>query len=108
MAQTLSELKQILAAKLQKGCVEGAIAIKENTPIDTQRLFESVDATEAEISDSSIKCKIVVGGKALFGVRRETNIQRPVGYAKYVEARYGFVRQSLGDVRQKIEDNLKG
>ena len=107
MARTLAELKQQLAAKLHQGCLEGVDIIKEATPIDTQRLFESVDAAQPVINDSAIECKITLGGKTLYGVQREQDIKKSVNYAKYVEARYGFVRQSLAAVSNAIVDNLE-
>ena len=107
MATTLNELKQLLAERFQKGCQNGAEIIKENTPIDTQRLFETVRATDASINGSVVSCEIVLGGKELYGVRREQDIKKPVNYAKFVEMRYGFVRQSLGEVKQNIINNLE-
>ena len=107
MANSLNQLKQILAQRLQKGCENGSLAIRENTPIDTQRLHETVQATDATIEGSVIQCKITIGGQELFGIRRETDIKKPVNYAKVIEMRTGFVRQSLTAVTGSIADALE-
>ena len=106
MAKNLTELKQLLAAKLQQGCSDCVPLIRENTPIDTQRLFESIDSSNIQESGNIIQCKVTLGGKTLYGLRREQNKARPVNYAVYVEAKYGFVRQHLSEMKTIIMESL--
>jgi hypothetical protein len=99
----LNGLKRSLANKLWLGCANSTQVIKDNTPIDTQRLFESVDSTNVvETQENVFKCRIVVGGKSLYGVRREQDIKKPVNYALQVESRHGFVRKSLSQITETI------
>lgn len=96
-------LKRALQNKLWQGCANSVNVIQENTPIDTQRLHDSIAVTNAIITDDgAIKCRITIGGQELYGVRREKDIKKPVNYAKSIEARHGFVRQSLSAVTETI------
>jgi hypothetical protein len=81
----------------------GVTKIKESTPIDTQRLFESVEKKDPEnISANIFRFRIVIGGKSLYGVRRETSLKKDVNYAKYVESRYHFVRNSFHIITKNL------
>lgn len=100
----LLKLKLQLATKLNEGCREAAKLIKETTPIDTQRLYESTRATEPEINKDSISCKVVAGGLELYGVRREQDIRRPVDYAIFVENKYNYIRNQLDQITEAILD----
>jgi hypothetical protein len=109
MSDTLNELKSVLAAKLAKGCHNSIEIIQNVTPIDTQRLYTSVDATESVINDNgSITCEITLGGKELYGIRRDQQHKKPVNYALYVEIRTGFVRSALANIKNQIIEDLNG
>lgn len=100
-------LKRSLREKLWLGCTNSVNIIQENTPIDAQRLHDSIAVTNAvETDDGIIKCRITIGGQELYGVRKERDIKRPVNYAKIIESRYGFVRQSLADIHSTIMNEL--
>lgn len=104
----LSGLKRSLSNKLWLGCANSVNVIQDVTPIDTQRLFESVAVSGVvETQTDVFKCQIVIGGQSLYGVRREQNIKRPVNYAKYIEAKYGFVRQSLSAIAETITNEFQ-
>jgi hypothetical protein len=101
-------LKRSLQNKLWQGCSNSVNVIQENTPIDTQRLHDSVAVTNAiETEEGVIKCRIVLGGKELYGRRREQDIKKPVNYAKIIESKYGFVRQSLSTVTETIMNEFE-
>lgn len=104
--QAFLKLKQELASKLQKGCEESADILRENTPIDTKRLWESTRAGEVEIKSDSIECQIIAGGESLYGVNREQDIKRDVDYAIFVESRTNYARNSLKDIKNTILDKL--
>lgn len=105
--KTISELKQDLINRIFNALNQGAEAIKEVTPIDTQRLYESVDTPPPIQHSNKVFFRITLGGKSLYGIRRETNIKRDVNYAKYVEARYHFVRSQLGTIVWLIKKSSK-
>lgn len=104
--QAFLNLKKELASKLQSGCDEAANIIKDVTPIDTKRLWQSTRAEEVEITTSCIQCRIVAGGEALYGVLREQDILKEVDYAIYVESRTSYIRSSLKDIKNAILDKL--
>lgn len=98
----LERLKQQVADKIDRGSGRCVNIIKANTPIDTQRLFETVEAEKPVIQGNKVCSRICIGGKELYGIRREQNIKRPVNYAIYVEARTGFVSSLVPQIRQEI------
>lgn len=100
-------VKQQIIKALNRGSGRGVEIIRSNTPIDTQRLFETVEATPVIDQGDKVCCRIVLGGKNIYGVRREQNIKRPVNYAIYVEAKTGFVRSNMNQIRQAIISELK-
>lgn len=102
----LESLKKRLALKLYQGCKNAAEIIKEDTPIDTQRLYETVEATQPEINKNCVKCKIVLGGQSLYGIRYQTGIKKDVNYAIYVEMRTPFIRPKLNQITQTIKDQF--
>jgi hypothetical protein len=104
--QALSKLKRELATRLQKGCESGAEVLRDNTPIDTKRLWESTRGDTASINGDLISCRIVAGGLSLYGINRETDIRREVDYAIFVESRTNYARESLGEISKTILDNL--
>lgn len=104
--QALSKLKQELAIRLQQGCESGAEILRDNTPIDTKRLWESTRGDTATISGDVISCRIVAGGLSLYGINRETDIKHEVDYAIFVESRTNYARNSIGQITNAILDNL--
>ena len=102
----LESLKKRLVKKLYQGCKNATEIIKEDTPIDTQRLYETVEATQPVIDKNCISCKIVLGGQSIYGVKRETNIKKDVNYAIYVEMRTPFIRPKLNQITQVIKQQF--
>ncbi|GIW59485.1 MAG: hypothetical protein KatS3mg087_0551 [Patescibacteria group bacterium] len=104
----LRELAQLLGDRLYQGCEDGAEIIKQTTPIDTQRLYESTRADNLEINNTHVSCRVVVGGVEMYGVRREQNILKDVDYAAEVELRYGYMQGAIADVEGAIAQRLQG
>lgn len=103
----LRDLAQLLGERLFQGCEDGAEIIKQITPIDTQRLYESTRADNLEINDDQVSCRVVAGGVELYGVRREQNILKEVDYGAEVELRYGYMQSAIRDVEDAIAQRLK-
>lgn len=101
-----SKFKNKLANRLQSGCDDGAGILRDNTPIDTKRLWESTRSDNVIVNDSVITCRIVAGGLSLYGINRETDIKREVDYAIYVESQTNYARNSLVEITNAIIDNL--
>lgn len=104
--QAISHLKIQLGFKLYEGCNDGAAILRENTPIDTKRLWKSTRPMGFRISRDAIKAGIVAGGLSLRGINREQNVMKDVVYAIYVNNRTGYIESSLGEIRQAIEARL--
>jgi hypothetical protein len=102
--QALNHLKRQLAQSLIKGCEKAVLVIKANTPIDTQRLYEStrVEAEDLDYSADVLEVEIVAGGVAIAGIKRETGIVRDVDYGIYVERRDGYIASTLPEIENAI------
>ncbi|BAY20813.1 hypothetical protein NIES2100_05570 [Calothrix sp. NIES-2100] len=98
----IEKIKQQVAEKIHRGSGRSVEIIRNVTPVDTQRLFESIEAEKPVIQGNNVCCKIRLGGKTLYGIKREQNIKRAVNYAVYVEAKTGFVRSSVPQIRSEI------
>ena len=102
--KALNELKKQLAASFRIGCEKAVLVIKANTPIDTQRLYETtrVEAEDLDTTQEILQLKIVAGGLALAGIRRETGIVRDVDYAIYVERKDGYIASNITEIENAI------
>lgn len=100
----LNALKKQLSQALIKGCENAVLVIKANTPIDTQRLYETtrVDSSYLDNSAEVMEIRIVAGGLAIVGIRREQGIVRDVDYGIYVERRDGYIAASLPEIKNAI------
>ena len=103
--QNLDRFKTQLAAKLAEACENGVQVIKDVTPIDTQRLYASTRVGEPSVEGNKIKCKIIVGGISLYGIRREQELVKDVNYAIFVERKYQYIRKQESVL---ISEILKG
>ena len=104
--QNLLKLQASLADKLKEGCDRGANILRDNTPIDTKRLWTSTRGGEATTTGLVTQCRIIAGGSVEYGVTRETDIKREVDYAIFVESRTNYARESLNDIKRVILDSL--
>lgn len=102
----IQELKEQLALKLYEGCVDGADILRDNTPIDTKRLWKSTRPLEPTINKFVIRCGIVAGGQSLQGITRETTITRDVVYAIFVNNRTGYIDNCMTEIVNAIEGKL--
>lgn len=102
--QALGSLKNQLASVFKKGCEKAVLVIKANTPIDTQRLYETtrLDTEDLDINQDILEIKIVAGGLAIAGVKRETGIIRDVDYGIYVERRDGYIASNITEIENAI------
>lgn len=107
--QKLVELKKQLHSTLVSGCEKAVEIIKEDVPIDTQRLFESTRVDDFEFNESSddLRIDIVAGGIELYGIRREQSILKEVDYAIYVERRDGFMYEKISRITEAIVEEFK-
>lgn len=107
--QAYLNLKKGLAHGLISGCETGVRIIKPDIPIDTQRLYETarVDTSELNLNHSTLKVKIVVGGMALRGIRREQDKIRDVDYAIQMERRDGYLQGNIPLVTNAIVDEFE-
>jgi hypothetical protein len=105
--KVFNKLVNELSAKLNNGCQSGVDVLKNNTPVDTQRLYESTRASNVELENDVLKCKIIAGGLSLYGVRRETERVRDVNYAIFLELKYHYIRNCLLPIINQILSSLK-
>lgn len=103
------KIRQILQDKLIKGCNNAVEIIKENTPIDTQRLYESTrtELNTLETNSEMIEVNIIAGGVEIYGIRREQDILREVDYGIYVERRDGYIRSNLNQITDAILEEFE-
>lgn len=102
----LKQLQQKLASKLVEGCSRGASILRDNTPIDTKRLWSSTRISESVTSGLVTECKIIAGGSIEYGVTKEVDIAEEVNYAIFVESRTNYARECLGDIKRVIVESL--
>lgn len=102
----IDALKINLGLKLQEGCSDASAILRENTPIDTKRLWKSTRPMGITITRTAIKSGIVAGGLSLFGINREQNIKKDVVYAIYVNNRTGYIDNSITDIVDAIKRRL--
>lgn len=107
--QAFVNLKQKLHSTLVSGCEKAVEIIKEDVPVDTERLFQStkIDSEEFNESDDNLQVNIVAGGIDLYGVRREQNILKSVDYAIYLERRDGFMFSNLSRITDAIVEEFE-
>ena len=104
---SLDKLHDILTKRLHRGCSRGSQVLRDNTPIDTKRLWTTTRAElPTTIQHLISECRIVAGGQEIYGVNREQDIKREVNYAIFVESRTNYARESLNDIKQVIIDSL--
>lgn len=98
------KLLNAVAKKLTLGVDESVEILKNNTPIDTQRLYESTRNGGVEINyrQNQVLAQILIGGIELYGIRREQNLLKPVNYGLWVEIKYNYARSSLTEMSQAI------
>lgn len=98
------KLLNAVAAKLNTGIDLSVDILKYNTPIDTQRLYESTRNGGIEINyrQNQVLAQILIGGIELYGVRREQNLLKPVNYGLWIEIKYSYIRSSLSEMIQAI------
>lgn len=104
--QNLKKLQKSLETKLEEGCQRSVEILRDNTPIDTKRLWESTRHESVTSNGLVSECKIIAGGESRYGVLRETDIKRDVDYAIFVESRTGYARQSLVAIKNAIVNSL--
>jgi len=102
--QALTNLKKEIHKALERGCEKAVIVIKANTPIDTQRLYETTRVETEYFDDSAdiLEVQIVAGGQAIRGVKRETGIIRDVDYGIYVERRDGYIASNINEIEKAV------
>ena len=103
----VNKLRGQLAQRLQQGCVDAALILRDNTPIDTKRLWSTTRADEVVTDGDYLSCRIVAGGENVPGILRETDIKRDVDYAIFVESRTNYARETLNDIKNVLIDNLE-
>ena len=102
----IDALKINLGIKLQAACSDGSAILRENTPIDTKRLWKTTRPMGIEVTRNAIKSGIVAGGLSLKGINREQNITKDVVYAIYVNNRTGYIENSIPEIVNGIERRL--
>lgn len=102
----IEQLKKELASKLYDGCCDGAEILRDNTPIDTKRLWKSTRPIDVNINRETIRSGIVAGGVSLTGILRETTIQKDVVYAIFVNNRTGYIDNCMASIGSAIEGKL--
>jgi hypothetical protein len=107
--QKFVELKRNLHSNLVSGCEKAVEIIKEDVPIDTQRLFESTRVDDSEFNESSddLQVNLVAGGIELYGVRREQSILKEVDYAIFLERRDGFMYEKIQRITDAIVEEFE-
>jgi hypothetical protein len=102
----INALKINLGIKLQMACSDGSAILRENTPIDTKRLWKSTRPMGIEITRNAIKSGIVAGGLSLKGINREQTLTKDVVYAIYVNNRTGYIENSIPEIVSAIKRRL--
>lgn len=107
--QAFVNLKQKLHSTLVSGCEKAVEIIKQDVPIDTQRLYEStrIDSDEFNESNDNLSINIVAGGIELYGMRREQAILREIDYGIYVERRDGFMISNIDIITEAIVEEFE-
>lgn len=102
----IDALKINLGLKLYDACNEASEILRDNTPIDTKRLWRSTRPIAISINRDAIRSGIVAGGMSLKGITREQTITRDVVYAIYVNNRTGYIDNSMPLIIEAIERRL--
>jgi hypothetical protein len=107
--QKFIALKRSLHSTLVNGCEKAVEIIKEDVPVDTERLFQStrIDSEEFNESDDNLQVNIVAGGIELYGVRREQSILREIDYGIYIERRDSFMFSNLSRITDAIVEEFE-
>lgn len=103
----LARLENELKTKLQSGCVAGADILRSVTPIDTQRLWSTTRAGDVTKVDDMLECRIIAGGESAYGIQRETDVEKEVDYAVFVESRQHYARGALVAIKKAILGQMK-
>lgn len=111
MAITLNQkgidaLKIQLGLKLYEACNDASAILRDNTPIDTKRLWKSTRPMGISVSRNAIRCGVVAGGLSLKGINREQTISKDVVYAIYVNNRTNYIDNSMPAIVDAIERRL--
>ncbi len=104
--KNIEALKIQLGLKLYEGCNDAAEVLKDNTPIDTKRLWKSTRPIGVRITKNAITSGVMAGGMTLPGIIREQNINKDVVYAIYVNNRTGYIDQCIPEITDAIERRL--
>lgn len=102
----INALKINLALKLYEGCVDGAAILRENTPIDTKRLWKTTRPMGISITQFAIRSGILAGGQSIKGILREQSIKKDVTYAIYVNNSTNYIEEVLPQIANAIERRL--
>lgn len=111
-----NEIKDIFSESLSSACEELVEIIKDLTPIDTKRLYESTRLIEPSLEGDLIKSGVVIGGIELFGILKEQDIKKMVDYAIYVEYSQFYIQGNmsiilttlLSSIQQNLINLLQG
>jgi hypothetical protein len=104
----INALKINLGLKLYEGCVDGAEILRNNTPIDTKRLWRTTRAMPISITQMAIRCGILAGGMSIKGILREQNIKKDVTYAIWVNNRTNYIEETIPEIARAMERSLDG
>lgn len=104
----INALKINMGLKLYEGCTEGAQILRENTPIDTKRLWTTTRPMGISITQLAIKSGIIAGGLAIKGINREQNLTRNVSYAIWVNNRTNYIDEVIPEIARAIRSSLDG
>lgn len=104
--KNIAALKIQLGLKLYDACNDAAEILRDNTPIDTKRLWKSTRPIPIEVNKNAITSGVMAGGATLPGITREKNIRKAVVYAIYVNARTGYIEECVPEIVNAIERRL--
>jgi hypothetical protein len=104
--KNIDALKINLGLKLYEGCNDAAAILRNNTPIDTKRLWKSTRPIGITVTKDAIRSGVVAGGVTLPGITREQNINKVVVYAIYVNNRTGYIEECIPQIVDAIERRL--
>lgn len=102
----IDALKIKLGLKLYEACSDGAAILRDETPIDTKRLWKSTRPIGVSIARNFIRSGIIAGGLSIPGITREQDIKRDVVYAIYVNNRTGYIDNCIPSIVDAIERRL--
>jgi hypothetical protein len=102
----INALKINLGLKLHKGCTDGAEILRNNTPVDTKRLWKTTRPMSISITQSAIRCGVIAGGLSIKGILREQNVKKDVTYAIWVNNRTNYIEEVAPEIARAIGRSL--